>query len=76
MNKTVVDEVIVEEEIANELLKVADRCTRCGARAYVKAIKDDFELLFCGHHGNEHAAKLQIDGWIVIDQTYRITEED
>ena len=36
-------------------LTAADRCDRCGAKAYVRArLHAGGELLFCAHHGREH----------------------
>lgn len=46
------------------------RCIRCDSRAFVKAVKNDMELLFCGHHARKHAGKLQIEGWLIDDQTH------
>jgi hypothetical protein len=41
-------------------LSPADRCDRCGARAIVRAVlPGGGDLLFCGHHGREHAARLR-----------------
>jgi hypothetical protein len=41
-------------------LTAADRCDRCGAAAKIRAIlPSGGELLFCGHHGRAHAAKLR-----------------
>ena len=38
----------------------ADRCDRCGARAYVRAcLSGGGELTFCRHHANEYAPKLR-----------------
>ena len=38
----------------------ADRCDRCGAAARVRAtLPSGMELLFCQHHANEHADRLQ-----------------
>jgi len=38
----------------------AERCDRCGARAAVRAIlPGGVDLLFCAHHGREHASKLK-----------------
>jgi hypothetical protein len=38
----------------------ADRCDRCGARAAVRAVlPGGADLLFCAHHGRQHAAKLR-----------------
>ncbi|HET7475379.1 MAG TPA: hypothetical protein VFJ97_05070 [Dermatophilaceae bacterium] len=41
-------------------LSAADRCDRCGARAYVRArLSTGGELFFCAHHGRQHLPKLQ-----------------
>jgi hypothetical protein len=41
-------------------LTPADRCDRCGARAAVRAVlPGGADLVFCAHHGREHAAKLK-----------------
>jgi hypothetical protein len=38
----------------------ADRCDRCGARAAVRAIMPGgADLLFCAHHGRQHAERLK-----------------
>ena len=40
-----------------------DRCDRCGAAAQVRALLPaGGELLFCGHHGREHAPRLRASG--------------
>lgn len=40
-------------------LTAADRCDRCGAAALVRAVLPaGGELLFCGHHANEHSDRL------------------
>ena len=36
----------------------ADRCDRCGAQAFYRAVLAAGELLFCAHHGREHAQRL------------------
>jgi hypothetical protein len=36
-----------------------DRCDRCSAAAKVKATLLNGELLFCGHHAKEYAAKIK-----------------
>jgi 4-hydroxyphenylpyruvate dioxygenase-like putative hemolysin len=43
-----------------------DRCDRCGARAYVRALLANGELLFCAHHARQagpslRAQALQVD---------------
>jgi len=38
----------------------AERCDRCGARAAVRAVlPGGSDLLFCAHHGREHAQRLR-----------------
>ena len=50
------EQVILESTPLNAL----DRCDRCGAQAYVRAILlNGGELLFCAHHGKEYAEKTQ-----------------
>lgn len=39
-------------------LTTADRCDRCRAQAFYRAVLVKGELLFCAHHGREHAARL------------------
>jgi hypothetical protein len=41
-------------------IRAADRCDRCGAQAYIRAVlANGSELLFCGHHGRHHEPKLR-----------------
>ncbi len=41
-------------------LSAADRCDRCGARAYLRVLlAAGGELLFCAHHGREHGPRLR-----------------
>jgi hypothetical protein len=40
------------------VLTAADRCDRCGARAYLRVILRNGELLFCAHHGRTHMPQL------------------
>jgi hypothetical protein len=55
-------------------LTAADRCDRCGARAYVRArLTSGGELLFCAHHGREHLPKLQDVATNIQDETDRLT---
>jgi len=54
-------------------LTAADRCDRCGARAYVRArLSSGGELLFCAHHGREHLPKLQDMSTNIQDETDRL----
>lgn len=48
-------------EVKERLLKIADRCDRCNAQAFVLAKGIQGELYFCGHHYNKN--KDAIDNW-------------
>lgn len=55
-------------------LTAADRCDRCGAKAYVRArLHAGGELLFCAHHGREHIPALK-DLAEIEDETARLHE--
>lgn len=55
-------------------LTAADRCDRCASQAYVRAILlTDAELLFCGHHANEHRAALLLVGASFHDETDKLS---
>lgn len=45
--------------LATSPLKATDRCDSCGAQAYIRVVLNEGELLFCGHHGRRHEAKLR-----------------
>ena len=53
-------------------LTTADRCDRCGAQAFYRAVLAAGELLFCAHHGREHAARLAEVAVAVQDGTAAI----
>ena len=57
-------------------LNALDRCDRCGAQAYVRAVMSNgFELLFCGHHAKKYQEGLANVASRIQDETDRITEE-
>ncbi|KNC20384.1 hypothetical protein AC792_01005 [Arthrobacter sp. RIT-PI-e] len=47
--------------VATRELTALDRCDRCGAQAYVRAVLQSSggELLFCGHHARAVEANLK-----------------
>jgi hypothetical protein len=56
-------------------LTAADRCDRCGAQAYVRAVlAGGGELLFCAHHGRKYAENLRAAGAEIHDETDRLLE--
>jgi len=66
------ENVVLESTPLNAL----DRCDRCGAQAYVRAVMaNGFELLFCGHHAKKYQEGLANVASRIQDETSRITEE-
>jgi hypothetical protein len=56
-------------------LNALDRCDRCGAQAYVRAVMaNGFELLFCGHHAKKYQEGLANAGTRIDDETARLSE--
>jgi len=50
----------------------ADRCDRCGAQAFVRAVLTAGELLFCAHHGREYGDQLATRALAVEDASETI----
>jgi hypothetical protein len=50
-------------------LTIADRCDRCGAQAFIRAVFAAGELTFCGHHGRELRRRLEREALLVEDAT-------
>lgn len=60
--------------IEDAALTAADRCDRCGAQAYMRVtLASGFDLLFCAHHGKEHADKLRQVALKIHDESARIS---
>ncbi|WP_434994639.1 DUF7455 domain-containing protein [Arthrobacter sp. Ld5] len=63
--------------VATRELTALDRCDRCGAQAYVRAVLQSSggELLFCGHHARAVEANLKplTSEW--QDETQRLHEK-
>ncbi len=59
--------------IASAPLTAADRCDRCGARAYIRVLlPGGGELLFCAHHGRAHEAALRAKAAEIQDQSHAL----
>jgi hypothetical protein len=57
-------------QILTASLTAADRCDRCGARAYVRVLLPNFlELLFCAHHNRQYASELMKIAVEIHDET-------
>lgn len=66
------ENVVLESASMNAL----DRCDRCGAQAYVRAVMaNGFELLFCGHHAKKYQEGLANAATRIQDETDRLSEE-
>ena len=51
-------------------LTAMDRCDRCGAQAYVRALlPSGLELLFCAHHNRQYASTLTKIAVEIHDET-------
>lgn len=57
-------------------LTAADRCDACGAQAYVAAVVNGSELLFCAHHGHTYEQKLRAVATSWHDETARLNDVD
>jgi hypothetical protein len=56
-------------------LTADDRCDRCAAQAYVRVtLAGGGELLFCAHHGREHAERLREVAVSIHDETERLDD--
>ena len=56
-------------------LTALDVCDRCGAQAYVRVLlANSGELLFCAHHGRQHAKALAEVAVDIQDESNRLSE--
>jgi hypothetical protein len=55
-------------------LTALDLCDRCGAQAYMRVVLPaSGELLFCAHHGRQHAEALARIAVEIYDETDRLS---
>ena len=60
-------------QVLDGTLTAADRCDRCGARAYVRVLLPSrLELLFCAHHNRQYASALTKIAVEIRDETDRL----
>lgn len=71
------EEAFMSTAVATRELTALDRCDRCGAQAYVRAVLQTSggELLFCGHHARAVESNLKplTSEW--QDETQRLHEK-
>ena len=62
---------------AIEPINAGDRCDRCGAQAYVRALLPSRrELLFCAHHYRQHAPALAGVAMEIRDEMEQLTRRE
>jgi hypothetical protein len=72
MEQLMSDQITMEQTPLNSL----DRCDRCGAQAYVRALlTSGGELTFCAHHGKEYAEGLKTVAARIQDETTKLVEQ-
>jgi hypothetical protein len=54
------------------VLKMTDRCDRCGHQAYVLAKGIEGELMFCGHHYHDYEYGLIPWAFEIVDERDKI----
>jgi hypothetical protein len=60
---------------APAVLNAHDRCDRCGAQAFVRAVLKSGDLLFCAHHGRRYQDGLAAVALFVEDGTAAINKK-
>ena len=66
------NDLTTESVAADRPITGLDRCDSCGAQAYVRAILNGSELLFCAHHGRKHEEKLRPVAEVWHDETHKL----
>lgn len=56
-------------EAFTEPLKLADRCDRCGAQAFVVTRHTAGDLMWCAHHYRKHQDELLEEAQAILDDT-------
>jgi hypothetical protein len=63
-----------EPAVLERRLTAADRCDACGAQAYIIAVVNGSELLYCAHHGRKYEEKLRAVATSWHDESDRLHE--
>lgn len=71
---TISNTIAREDSHYRKLEQFHDRCDRCGAQAFARAVAISgdsslLELLFCGHHFHKHGKALGDKGWLIQNDT-------
>jgi hypothetical protein len=63
-----------KSDLIERQLTLQDRCDSCGAQAFVLVKLVSGELMFCGHHFNQHEAGLKMASYDIVDEREYIKE--
>ena len=58
--------------LAPHTFTAVDRCDRCGAQAFVRAVLTAGDLLFCAHHAKAYEDKLKVSAVEWVDETAHV----
>jgi ribosomal protein L37E len=58
-----------------KVLKIADRCDRCGAQAFILATGVSGELMFCGHHYHKYEYAITQWAYKIVNELDTINEK-
>ena len=53
--------------VAPHAFTAQDRCDRCGAQAFLRAVLTSGDLMFCAHHGRAYGDVLAAKALVVED---------
>ena len=63
------------ENKQEKVLKIADRCDRCGAQAFILATGVSGELMFCGHHYQKYEYAITQWAYKIVNELDTINEK-
>ena len=64
-----------ETKVKEKVLKIADRCDRCGAQAFILATGVSGELYFCGHHYHKNEYAITQWAYKIVNELDSINEK-
>jgi hypothetical protein len=67
---------MVDTELKERQLLIADRCDRCGSQAFVIVKGVNGELYFCGHHYEKHQKSLESYAFEIVDERWAINDKN
>jgi hypothetical protein len=65
----------LEQEKAERVLNLQDRCDACNSQAFVLVKLLNGTLVFCGHHYGKFSKKLNNEAYEIVDEREYINEK-